>query len=88
MRKLVDTACQPGASAAAFAENSSSVSCSSESALPAPRMSRMPATRNSTATRMWTGVSGSRLIRPPNSTATTVCTRNAATTPIHTSSGR
>ncbi len=37
---------------------------------------------------MCTGVSGSRLISPPNRTATTVCTRNAAATPIQTSSGR
>lgn len=88
MRKEVVTARNPEAGSVAFPANSSSVSASSAPASLALRMSRTAAIAKSTMTTACTGFSGSRPIRPPNATATTVCTRKAAHTPIQTRMGR
>jgi len=88
MPKHKVTMCQPLTCRFAFAPNSSSVSRSSSSAPLAPLRSRTPPTRNMRVANTSTGVRGSRVSSPPTATATAVCTRNAAVTPIQTSSGR
>ncbi len=86
--KLVAITFSPWAVAAPLCENSSTVSSSSLSASAAPRSRRKPPMRNMMVANTSTGVRGSLASRPPSRTATTVWTRNAAVTPIHTSSGR
>src|SRR5665647_368596 len=86
-RKLAPTARNPCTPGLALASNSCSISASSASALPAPRIRMKPPTRNIKAAKISTGVRGSRPIRPPSVTAMTVCTAKAKATPIQTASG-